>query len=420
MLRLINPFTSWIIIVLLILSSTRGALIIHFDFSYKTVYPVVSGALLVVALIGALYSRIYLEKYLTILKFALVVNLLLFLFHIAFNFAFDGFDILVVKWNVLLFSAPYVIFIGLLLKEKYIESILIIITLLIAFSVIYNFSEMIGTNAEQYLLEYRTKLRGKYIGMSNSGVLYGTVIQRIGGYTGSMHDSGNILGMLSVFFFVSFFVKKTNPNLWLFILSFIALLMTQSLANIIVTIFTMIVFYLHILTHRTSMKTIIFGVIAIVLFLVSTIYLHEIIDVIFSRLINVESRDGMLNQLSLDDLILSIPVALSGHAMELDSEQMNVEITLLKLIYQLNIFHATLYSFILLYPFYIFVKYYKFTNTIIELYPPLAVNIFGFLSLLHYGSLLRSTSIFLYFIISALFMLIFYKHKYLNSILIRA
>jgi hypothetical protein len=415
--RIFNPFTSWIIIVFLILSSTRGALIIHFDFSYEIVYTVVNVALMLIALIGVFYSSLYREKNLAILKFALVINLLMFLFHIAFIFAFFDLDLNELKSYVLLFSAPYVIFTVLLLKEKHIESILIMVTLLLAYSIIYNFIEMIGTNGGQHLLEYRTKLRGRDIGMSNSGDLYGITIQRIGGYTGSMHDSGNILGMLSVFFFISYFVKKNNYNLWLFILSFIALLMTQSLANLMVAIFTMIVFYSFLINRTYKLKIILFGLILYVLLFASIIYYEEYIqkyiNLIFARLFDESSRSGMVRKLGLEDLIFSIPIALSGHGKGLNSEHMIVEIALMKMIYELNIFHATIYFFILLFPLVLFVKYYKFTKKLIILYPPLAANVFGFLSLLHYGSLVRSTSIFVYFAISALFIKHFLQHRFL-------
>ena len=120
--------------------------------------------------------------------------------------------------------------------------------------------------------------------------------------------------------------------------------------------------------------------------------------------------------LGFDEIISSIPIVLSGHVIELNSNQQAVEIGILKIIYQLGIFHSLVLFFILLFPLYLFIKYYYYSKNNFLLLPALAVNIFGFLSMLHYSSLIRSTSIFLYYSISAMFIMIFYKYRKYNYI----
>ena len=247
--------------------------------------------------------------------------------------------------------------------------------------------------------------------MSKSGSLYGVVMQRIGGYTGSIHDSGNILGMSSVYFLVKYFIRIKKSDLFFFCIALLGLLMTQSTTNIIVSFFVMTIFYLYILTKKFNMRLLMLGGVALVI--IAFIVPGEFIQVLFSRIIDDEARAGMYNQLSVEQLLSALPIMFVGHGNDLVAQYMQIEIGLMKIVYQLGVFHACLLFLILLFPSYLFFKEFKISKDNMLLLPPLAVNIFGFLSLLHYGSLLRSTSIFLYFMISAMFIIIYYKHRFI-------
>jgi hypothetical protein len=410
----LKPLLSWFVVSLVILGSVRGALVINLDYKYDIVYPFASGALLMLALLGAIYSLKYRLKEILLFKYILLINVILFVIHIIIYLNFRSYEQNIIKSFIFFFIPPYIIFILLLLDAKHVEKIILIITLLIAYSVINNFVEMLKPSGTDFLNNYRRLLRGSNIEMSYSGIMYGSMIKRIGGYTGSMHDSGNILGLTSVYYLVSFFVKKAYSNLWLFIISFMGLMMTQSLTNILVTLITITIFYLYIILSKPKIYLIMFGLFMTVL--VITIYFtsYEFFQVLFAR--STEgSRSGMYANLGFDEIFSSIPIILSGHAIELDSPQIGVEIGLLKIIYQLGILHSLVLFFILLFPLYLFVKYYNYSKYNVLLLPTLAANIFGFMSMLHYSSLVRSTSIFLYFSISSLFIIIFYKHKNHNK-----
>ena len=108
---------------------------------------------------------------------------------------------------------------------------------------------------------------------------------------------------------------------------------------------------------------------------------------------------GMTSRLDLNSLIASIPYIFIGHIQSFLGG--GTEVALLKTFYELGIINTIILFLILLYPLIIF---YKLKNKKITTLPYQAAIFFGFLSLLHYGSLFRITSVFLFYVFYALFL----------------
>ena len=136
---------------LVILGSVRGALVIHLDFRHDIVYPFVSGVLLIISLLGVLYTSSYSLKEISVYKYALFLNVMLFMLHIAIYIYFYNLEINIIKTFIFFFIPPYILLIILHLKEKHVETIILIITLFITYSVFTNFIEMLKPGSTIYL-----------------------------------------------------------------------------------------------------------------------------------------------------------------------------------------------------------------------------------------------------------------------------
>jgi hypothetical protein len=117
-----------------------------------------------------------------------------------------------------------------------------------------------------------------------------------------------------------------------------------------------------------------------------------------ARLGSDGSWDGMANVLGLGTLVRSVPYALVGHAGAFGSRSADTEIAALGVVYRLGIIHATVLYSILLYPLWRWFKARRWCATAV---PAVAAVTCGFLSLAHYGSLFRITSVFLFYAFGA-------------------
>jgi hypothetical protein len=416
----INNIFRWVIVSLLIFASIRGALVIHLNLDYRFVYPIVTSSLLLLSLYGVLKSLYTTGKNIDQLKILLGLNVLFTIIYFVISFISGEFLLLNFSTLLLLFIPPYCIFVGLILKEKQILVFLIIVTLCLSYSVFANFYQgyVFGLDGYEYLKEYRIQLRGYEIPMSISGSVNGLAIYRIGGYTGSMHDSGNLLGLISVFFIVRYFSTGIKINLLIFLVSIAALLMTQSTSNIIISLFVIIIFYGYILKIQMSFRMLAIGILFIFFLIYLFIFYNQFLQILFARVssggmiamlegLTHSSYDGMTYFTS--DILSSLLLILVGHTKELNSLHSLTEIGFMNILYSYGFFHTFIYFWVLLFPTYLFFKSYKSLRKDPLILQCLAANIFGFLSLFHYGSIMRSTSIFLFFIITAMFL-----QRYLN------
>ena len=291
------------------------------------------------------------------------------------------------------FLAPFCIFVFLKIDETHFLIALNILLILLSISIFNNFLETLsGSDGIENVLQYHIKLRPDlFENLSRSGDFF-----RVGGYTGSYHDSANILGLLVTFLFIRFLIKGNLILLFTSIIGFTALLITQSAANIVFTIITILFFSIFILYKSNSVKKIlIFSLIFISL--ISLIYKFADLTLIFTTRLSKDEGDwqGVQHGLTLNYLFKYFIFILLGHGNAFGADIIRVEVSLIKQIVQFGIIQALTFFRILLDSLFVNLKSNnkekKYNNL-----PFIASIFFGFISLIHYGSLIRITSIFLF------------------------
>lgn len=390
----LNSVWSWSIAFILAMGSIRGVLVINLDAPVSIVNMLSAGALLILAAYGWLKRGQYKHPELTWLKNLLKFNLFLGIVNVAIDKSLG----VPIDFSVLyLYFVPYVVFLFLRVPSYYFNVVIIIITVAISGSVIGNFIESLkGPKGWESVSEYNLKLKSEEdtMGRSRTGDFF-----RASGYTGNPHDSANILGMAASFFLISFLVKKKLPYLGLFALAVLSLAMTQSATNIIAAILTFIVFVGYIMIRNRKMSTYVYLFIGLAGIAAIIGTFGEVLSIFTVRVSEGGDWEGMTQQTGIAALLSASPFILVGHAAGFKSEIINIEIAHLKAIFQLGIIHAVILFWIMLYPVFCFLKSKAFC---IDALPSAAAIFFGFMSLLHYGSVFRVTSVFLFFAFSAM------------------
>jgi hypothetical protein len=393
-------FWSLLVGLLLVLASVRGALVIHFNLPPIIVYRSCALLLIILAIYGHIIKCRYKNQDLIILRNFMKLNILLGLVNVVVD------KIIGMPSSVALlylYLAPYIVFLFMRVPTNYLNVAIVIITLAISVSVTDNFIDTLsGQSGIQKVFDYNSKLRPDvFRALSRTGEFI-----RPAGYTGSYHDSANILGMAVCFFLIKFFVNKKIHDLGIFIVALLSLTLTQSAANIIISLATLLIFCIYLLAKNITVSTYFYSMIAMMFVIILIISLGDVMGIFTQRFGAGADWAGMLAHLDLDSFISAIPYFIVGHATAFGSNMIHTEIGMLGTALELGIVHVAILYGILLFPFYLFLKSKNFC---IEALPSLAAITFGFLSLLHYGSLLRVTSVFLFYAFYTICLINIYK-----------
>lgn len=399
--KYINKFSSFLITTALIFFSVRGWFVLNTNIPAQYVYYFASLIITIFSIIGIRTRILFKIPDLIILRNMMLINLLLGIVNVFID---------IIIWQqffltvVFIFILPYIIFLFFRIHTSLFYFSFIIIALFIAYSVTYEFSiALTGNEALQIIIDNNTKLRPDlYEGALSTTNNY----IRVGGYTGSYHDSAHILGMLSAFFYVRFLTKKYILDILFFIITIIPMTFTQSATNIIVVLFTCLLFTIYIAITEKNIK--IFIILLILFVLISVVVINNPETTIFAARAGKDGDWSGMSRALTFDMLLS-PLFYLGHSTALASEFIITEVAHLKYILDLGLFHAILLYSILIYPIFLF---FKFKSKCNEALPYLASVFFGFFSLLHYASLFRSTSIGLFYAFYSIALLIIIKHKY--------
>lgn len=374
---------SCVAIIALVFSSLRGWAVLNLEIPTYVVYG--SSSILIVALsvCGFVTRKRFKTFQLVTLRNSLLINLILGLWFLTGEFLLGGkFD----ASYAYLFLLPYIVFIFFRVPVSGLHIAFNVIAIVISFSVISNFIISMNAGGLEYLLDYNTKLYpDSFKAMSRSGEYL-----RVGGYIGNYHDAANILGMLSAYYFVKFLIDREITKLMMAIIVVVAMAFTQSTANIILAIATCLIFALYVVIRKGNFSVVILFL-AVVFLIAFVVMLVPETLVFTGRVVNPDFK-GMATSLSVN--MLFAPYFWVGHGYAFNSEFVDTEVALLKAILQLGLAQAAILYWILIYPIYIFVKNKSHSLTPL---PYLAAIFFGFFSLLHYGSLFRSTNIVLFY-----------------------
>jgi len=379
---------TWFVIFAIVFASLRGWVILNLNMPPDFVYGFSSLLLSILAMYGFSCRLRIKDRYLISLRNLLLINLLFgFYYLISHKLLGGSFDLSLIY----LYLLPYIVFLFLRISVDKIHIAFYLIFLGISFSVLDNFMYSYTLqNSISYLEDYNLKLRPlTFEGLSRTGRYI-----RVGGYTSSYHDSANILGILGSYYYAHSIIHKNMLSLIIFIISFLAMTFTQSAANIVIALFTcsIITFYITIKKPKTGNYIML---LAITLSITFALAIPEFL--IFSERIGPHGDWGnMIRNISYK--LLFFPQFWIGHDSIIGS--ISTEVAFLNLILEQGVFSACLLFWILIYPAYIFLRS---KSESLQSLPYLAAVIFGFLSLAHYGSLFRITSIALFYAMYALF-----------------
>ena len=289
-------------------------------------------------------------------------------------------------------------------------------------------------------MNLRQKVIPNYISVSHINNQFS-----IGGFIGSHHDVANLLTIL-LLFFISYFKISNNTTNKFFILPIIfcgtiALFFTNSASNIAVFLLFLFIMFVFIIKRSNNLidliKYLSFGIIALLIinwfnlnYLKIDSFLLKFEPLYEGFVKNSFNEVSIFNALDFDTIIKSSFFLLIGFADHFNLPININEIGFLRLWLKLGLIPFIILSFILFSPIYFISRAKKYLKLFKEKYPneflnnKLKINYLydrlflcsmpvlgGTMTLLHYGSLFRSTSIGVWCLVLAYFL-----KQYINFI----
>lgn len=338
----------------------------------------------------------------------LILNFFLYLYWVV-PVVILGLDFKVIADVVYCGLFPFSVYGLIRIPEKRLIPILGFLTLVIAAFIIWDFislNTLLIPDGFNKAVERQELLRpDNFEGHSRTGM-----IRRANGLLGSRpHDSGNMLAIFFVYWIAMLFRARAHRILisGLAIVTLIGLLCSQSASNILAmfvgTLFVFVMYRKIILSHAGILPL-------VILLLVASFFIwgliHYGIDLdmlwVWSDRVSTDKGDweGMSN-LGISYHWGDLYAVLFGHGSISESQiGVSTELAFIKLLVELGLIHWIVLISLLFYPATLF-----FSNKL-RAYrqiavPYIAAVLVGVLTLWHYGSVLRTTNIFVFFALYA-------------------
>lgn len=336
----------------------------------------------------------------------LMINLWLYTFWIGIEMLLGG-----EMEQILCFSQmaliPFIIYLFLDVDEKVLLRIIFVLSVIVAGSCVLDFILLntdIVANGKDLYLGYASVIRQDGIPLWQRVGF----IDRATGITGSMHDTGNLMAMLSVFWFGIIMTRKGFRYVIVLMPIFIvALLMTMSVSNI----FAGCAGLMAIIVYQAGISRLRNVSVIISVFIVGCI-MYLLIDHFFSfdwslmtmlavKLQSYEEWEAM-QAMGGSDWIADIFMLFCGHndTIKISNISFITECGFVKMAYSSGLFLLIISLLLMLYPVLCFLKSSRYARSM--MLPATAAVAVGVLSLWHYGSVLRSTNIFLFYALFAM------------------
>ena len=432
-------FTHYLWSIILIFSVIRGAFVYHLGLPANITYSLSALLLMGFGLLSFLLmvNRAS-DSGLMLFKSAVKINFFLFGFY---SFGFILMNYLLGQnleiGHLYLFIIFPIIFQVIKFDQKLIDGILFSVTFVTAFGIAYFYNLALTGGYEEVILAQEILRPGVYS------------IARIGenissfGYAGLHHDTANILVMCGIFFLSKFFLANQGLGklfyFTVYCLVFISALLTVSAANILVLI--LVSFLTLLIYFKQNIK--VFFLYLIFFLLISPFLVSFLIDIsgqlelyayIFSKFNPETVSENLFLGLDYESIKSSFFSLLFGFGRPLDAPMIYGEIAFIALISVYGILPFLVLMFIGFSPLYYIIKFrmnyalrvdiikrmnieipishyrkysrYQIFRLSITAMPALS----GFLTLIHYGSIFRITSIGLFCV-----MLSFFYKEYLEA-----
>ncbi|XDZ70417.1 hypothetical protein AB8879_10625 [Alphaproteobacteria bacterium LSUCC0744] len=409
-----------LIMTALVIASTRGALVYHFGASPDLSYQLSSVALALLGLFATLRMltlRVHPE--LGVVKKVFQLNIMLIGAYWSIFMVFSFIKYVNILFYFILFP---VVFILIGWSKKKLETILHVIFAVTAGGIIM--IQVIGLNDFQEFYRIQAVLRPDSVGIPNFGG-----IAQINGYQASNHDASNILVMICMYYFVQLYISGFRINLWLFsglLTGIFALLLAASASNITVFIGGLLFFVLF--AGRGIVRKLVFVWMACLLGWILVVVEKQYFDLFhFLDKFQVQillSEHGMLQGLNLGSLYGSLVSILIGFGYQLEVPMVDVEVAYVKILVAFGVIPTLVLLYVLFLPLILLRNATKVTKRLgllvsdgdqsistnrvyrdrLCLIGFAAPVIVGSLTLLHYGSLFKVTSIGLFCVLLSIFL----------------
>ena len=421
---------------IVVFASIRGAFVYHLGFPSNAIYNISALMILVMgafSLLGLLSSK--LDIAVILLKNAVILNVIFFVYIIFSSLAIavaageSDSSILSLSYFFLIFP---IVFVFLQFDDKLLTKIVYIIAFITVTGIFYFFNLGLSGGFDA-IYQAHSILRPDEFKYSRLGANLLPF-----GYAGSHHDTANILVICGILFLTKFFICTRGIKSLLYISCYFVILfaamLTGSAANLLVLIFMSIVSLLcYIQKNRTTMLIGFFLFIAI--FLVITSIIANIDPAVISQFtyifgkFNTETMDenlwASLDAQSLGDSIMSVLFGFGGY---MEAPLIVAEVAFVSLLSRIGFLPFCILMFIGFSPIYYiallsinkrrqiqFLKKNRVSNLTRDFITQSRNEMFrvlmmampvlaGFLTLIHYGSVFRITSIGLFCVVLAMFL----------------
>jgi hypothetical protein len=403
-------------LIILIFGSIRGFFVYHFHFNPNLIYSI--SALLIVILSLFCVKSISIKPFnddLKTIRKAILWNYIFLSFYTLFYIIFVGIQEISNIYEFILFP---IIFYLITYKVNKLHLSIHIISFITLFGtyVFYQLGVLYGFDA---IAEANLTLRPGELSYSRIGENY-----LPGGYLGSHHDNANILVMSTAFYF-SEFLNVENKKRILFFLAFILFLSFSILTGSASNIIAFFIVFASILIYYGKK----IFLILLPIFIFSYSYIEE--HLYFIEKIKQDQSDleagGIFNSLNFGSIINSIHSILFGAGYYFNVPMVKSEVAFVKMLIGIGILPFLFIMFILFSPIYYIYLFNNRTSKLIKLFIYKDVSLYnqllkvkksylrililratpamtGTLTLLHYGSLFRITSIGLFCIFLSIFL----------------
>lgn len=418
-MRMQQYFWSFVII----LASTRGVFVFHLGLPPNLTYQLTSVLLIFFGLL-AFHSMLINRgvKSLVLLRNLIIINFIFIGIISTIHLIISGLETISLLY---LFSIFPIIFIFLNYDERLLTSIVWVIALVTSFGVIYFYNIGISGGFEAIKAAHHILRPDKF------------AYSRIGdtllpfGYQGNHHDAANILVLCSILFLIKFIIEPGFKIKFLYFstlcLTIFSVLLTGSAAN------TVVLFFMISLALLVGFKInphLISFIICFSLFIfVLNWNLLSDFFYFFKKILGHSQLEngGMFNSFDIESILLSVTSFFMGFGYILEVPMINSEVAFIKLLVTLGLMPFSVLMLIVFSPLYyvvisrrinkdpnqLIIRYNSFSEIlhfksirrvcqkrlILSAMPVLTAT----LTLLHYGSFFRITSIGLVCVLMALY-----------------
>lgn len=392
-------------LAVLFLSISRGLIALAGVVSTQILYYGVTTFGISISLIGIIKKRSHIVGGRN-LYLILMINLFSYIYWIATDMLLGG-GKAEIYYFVQMALIPFIIYMFLDVDENVLVRMLFVVTVIVSASCVLDFillnTDSIPNGIDLYS-SYQSKIR-----QGGSPLFYNVAgVYRAMGITAYMHDTGNLMAILVVFWFGMIMTRRGLRYVIISMPLFIvALAMTFSAANILAALAGVVAVIIYQVSSmrlkNISPLIVIFIVGSIICILIDYFYNFDwsLTTKWILKLQNATEWE-LMTRIGMSDFWADIFMLFAGHNVTTHISNISfiTEFSVLKMAYTSGLFILMISLLLMLYPVLCFFKSSRHTRKM--MLPAVAAVAVGVLSLWHYGSLLRSTNIFLFYTMFAI------------------